>query len=778
MVRSRMISGGRDISADPGTLHLGDWKLPSTPGAVATLLLSMATLFVFSVSGARAMALGCPNEAFRTGQGAELPDCRAYELVTPADSRGRRFGDLATETVPFDLFANELASPERDSFVFAVQGSALRGPGQGNGTLLGDIYQSIRSPSGWKVVRHVTPTGAEAFTPDVGGISTDHEYNFIFVPKLFGGTNGTLGEEIDYLGDSAGHYEFTGVGSLGVEPVAQGRYISPGGKHVIFSTGHEALGESAWCFIVVSCQTQKKRSVAKLEPNAPGGGTGVIYDRAADGPTHVVSLLPGDVTPENGENAIYQGASADGTVVAFKINGVLYVRVNNANTIEIVDENPSFGGLSNSGVYLFYAINGNIHRFNTVLSQDEQVNASGDGEMVNASADGSHVYFVSRQAITGAEKNSIGDAAIPPAKGTGELSAGSTVVTGVASSQGSFVPGMEVSGEGIPPETVIEAIAGNTMTLSNSAGSSSVSTISATSPNLYVWTGASPRFVATLAASDVDGVPGLTTWTSHVVAPIDEPGRGPGADPSRTTGNGDVILFESRAQLTSYDNAGQTMIYRYDDQSGELRCVSCNPLGAPATADARLGDYDTLRRTTIIHNVSSDGRRVFFETAEPLISADTDGINDIYQWYLAPNEESPTLSLISSGKSTDYPQVDNVAPPQPNILLSVTPDGRDVFFIAQDALVLGAPGNGASAIYDARIDGGFATPSPPPPACQLTRACQGESGPPPPLPGASSQVIIGAGNIRLHKRHRCSEKHHRTGRKHHVCHVKTTRSKR
>src|SRR5436305_7615390 len=73
-----------------------------------------------------AASLACSNDAFRVGPSATLPDCRAYELVTPPDSKGRRFIDLTSEPQLFDLFTNELASPIRDSFLFGVRGSALR----------------------------------------------------------------------------------------------------------------------------------------------------------------------------------------------------------------------------------------------------------------------------------------------------------------------------------------------------------------------------------------------------------------------------------------------------------------------------------------------------------------------------------------------------------------------------------------------------------------------------------------------------------------------------
>jgi len=796
--------------------------------------------FLMGAGGPAANA-ACPNEILRVGPSASLPDCRAYEIVTPTDSRGRRFGDLSSEPQLYDLFANELASPFQDSLVYTVQGSALREPGHGNGTLLGDVYQAVREPAGWQTLRHVTPSGDEAFTPYVGGISADHHYSFVFVPELFGGTNGSLGEEIDYLGDPEGNFELTGIGSLGSEPFAQGRFISPGGSHVIFSTGHETE-ESGWCGANQECRTSKK-SVKQLEPNAPGGGTGVVYDRSADGPTHVISLLPGNATPATGENAIYLGASADGSSVAFKINGVLYVRVDNEETLEVATGSPNFGGLSADGKYLFYISGGDIHRLDTATKEDLGINSTSDGEMVNASADGSHLYFSSPSVLSGNETNENGEEAVPSAKGTGELSAasgtgtltdespvvssvvaskgsfeegmeingfgipegatitalgagtltlsevptrsgatslaaGSKVVSGVAMSEGDFRTGMEIGGEGIAPRTTITGVSAGTITLSKGATKSVSSALTATFPNLYSWSAAGTKYVATLDPADAVGVPSLTAWTSHVVSPIDGAGHGPGADPSRASPSGSVMVFESRAKLTSYDNAGHTEIYRYEAETGTVQCVSCNLSAATAESDARLGDYSTLRRTTTIHNVSSDGSRVFFETAEALDIADTDGINDIYEWQPPQGAGLPTVSLISSGKSTTYPQEPLSTPPRPNILLGVTPDGGDVFFLSQDTLVAGAPSGGASAIYDARIDGGFAPVPAPPLACPEGNACQGQPAPPPALPAVPSQTVFGPGNVKLHKRHHCSRRHQNRDGKRQSCGKKKSRSTR
>ncbi|HET9593255.1 MAG TPA: hypothetical protein VFP17_10095, partial [Solirubrobacterales bacterium] len=516
--------------------------------------------------------------------------------------------------------------------------------------------------------------------------------------------------DADYLGGSDGSFELTAVGSLGSTRQAQGLYISPDGTHVIFTTGE------AWC--VAPGSACKKSQEIQLEPNAPPTGTAAIYDRQPDGPTRVVSLLPTNLPPAGGEDAEYQGASYDGTVVAFKIGGALYARINNEETKKVTEGAPTFAGLSADGRYLFYVVAGNINRFDTGSGISQSINSSGDAQVVNVSRDGSHVYFLSESQLDGSE-------------GT--------------------------SGE----------------------------------PNLYVWDGQSVKYIATVLPSDRESTSGegphqagLARWTSWAVNPDRDMagagGRGPGADSSRTTPDGSVIAFESRASLTSFANAGHTEVYRYDDTSGDLLCVSCDPSVSPPTSDAHLQNLKIAHPPTIIHNLSADGTRIFFETSDPLVGRDVDGINDVYEWEKQSGSAIPSVNLISSGQSAAYPapEAGDFPIPAPNVLMGATPEGNDVFFLSQDALTAGAGSGGASAIYDARIGGGFPHPASVA-ACTDLGVCQAgsASGAPVLTPPRSSRRT--KGNVKpnhrrcrqgkrakdhRHHRHRCGKRHHQKGR--------------
>jgi hypothetical protein len=612
--------------------------------------------------------LQCSNEGVRKGPSAELPDCRAYELVTPAQTNGRIPTMAEMGRTNSNGFDTDLASPDGESLTYGVDGGSLPGS-EGNG--FHDTYVATRGQSGWHS-EFSGLRGKEASEVYPGGVSPDNRYSFWL------GEGGSLAPG-NYLRGPGGVVEPIGLGSMGTDLEAYGHLISTDGTHVIFSS-NERLEEAA--------------------PLPGGAPIEKIYDREADGSTQVVSLLPGNLTPAPLAQVAFQGATVDGEAVAFKIDGTLYLR-RGGITQEVANGQTYFGGIAAHGARVTYLRpssppvgidppRGNIFSYDSASGETTNVGSGGESILVHVSADGSHVFFVSPLQLVGSE-------------GT---------------------PGAH---------------------------------------NLYVWDTESEavEFIATVTERDVFGeaapdvtqtmTDGLGLWINHTVDPNKHPTDGPGSDPSRSTADGKVFIFESRAQLTAYPNEGHAEIYRYAE--GKLGCISCDPTGSPAQTDARLQGPNALLLHSLppvnslvrIANLTADGRAAFFQSAEPLIAADNDGKIDVYEWQAEGNggceREMGCLALISSRQSdaNEY-------------LYSMTPNGQDVFIETAEPLVADDP-DGGHSVYDARVDGGFA-PSPLPPVpCQGADACRTLSSAP-----ASPNVTSGpfAGQNVNGGRHRCA----------------------
>ncbi|HWC47249.1 MAG TPA: hypothetical protein VG448_00005, partial [Solirubrobacterales bacterium] len=416
-------------------------------------------------------------------------------------------------------------------------------------------------------------------------------------------------------------------------------------------------------------------------------------------------MLPGEEPLKAGEQAYWRGTSKDGSATAFEAEGTLYVRLDDQETKEVAAGEPIFAGVSEDGGYVFYVVPAGSEEAGVIHRFDT---ATGGDVVVNPGDEGLIV---------------------------------------------------NVSGDGSHVYFISEA------QLDGSEGTVG-------EPNLYVWSGGTPEFVVTVLPSDLSHssdasnlYPGLGTWTEAVVNRPADTEQGPGADSSRTTPDGTVIVFESKAKLTSYENEEHTEIYRYADGTAGPECVSCN-FGRPPEPgrEAQLQNLILTPTSDIIHNLSDDGSRVFFETEEALVPEDTDGVNDIYEW----SEEAGAAKLISSGTTLTYPVAPGIgAELRPTVLFSVTPSGDDVLFLSQDALAPGAPGGGAIALYDARVNGGF--PPPPETATCLEDGCKSPANAITSSSlGLPSESLAGAGNVKPKKKHRrhCRHRKHKCKPKH------------
>jgi hypothetical protein len=337
------------------------------------------------------VSAGCENSLVRTGPSALLPDCRAYELVTPPDTNGR--APIGTGTYG-SIFTNRQVSPAGDKIPFMVEGGSLPGlGGTGASNDKGDPYLSVRTPGGWATT-YIGPSGAEATSLLPGTTSPDQGY-FFWTAEVAG--SAVLGGLTAYVRYPDGHSELLGQGSLGQDPLTSGRLISEGGGHIIFSTGSGTSTDTA----------------VQLEPEAAPDETAAIYDRipnpvTGERETRVISLKPGDIPFGAGEDALYLGASFDGEGVAFKVDSTLYLRYDNEETFQI-GTGVDFAGVAEGGDRVFYVEGGDLKRFDVDTGVKVFADTPAPVIPVQVSLDGTAAYFVSETAISGSGPNPEGD---------------------------------------------------------------------------------------------------------------------------------------------------------------------------------------------------------------------------------------------------------------------------------------------------------------------------------------------------------------------------------
>jgi hypothetical protein len=270
--------------------------------------------------------------------------------------------------------------------------------------------------------------------------------------------------------------------------------------------------------------------------------------------------------------------------------------------------------------------------------------------------------------------------------------------------------------------------------------------------NLYEWHDGETIFIAQLGTVDkYDEYDWRNFYSPNLSA-----APATGEKSSRVTPDGGVVLFTSQAQLAGYDNAGHGELYLYDATSEKLTCVSCDPNGAPATAEVYLAGSPLFgggepRNAFLTRNLSDDGSRVFFQTTEALVPRDKNEQTDVYEWE-REGEGGPDgcsrssasfsersggcLYLISTGESG-----------YPSYFGDASIDGNNVFFFTRQSLV-SQDRDENDDLYDARVEGGIAAQNPPPPASCTGEGCLGPVDPSPVFDAPSNATFAGAGNLK------------------------------
>jgi phosphodiesterase/alkaline phosphatase D-like protein len=282
-----------------------------------------ATLAVPTPAAGEAQS-ACPNEAFRVGPSAQLPDCRAYEQVTPVEKGGTQnaFNYTASGSVGY------LVGADGESLY-------LRDPGVKWGSSpdpVNDDYFFSRTPSGWRMTS-AKPVGepgpskleAEVFDPDLTGVGLSEGWDT---------AAGIESSDVEFrAGPPGGPYLLVASVPSADKSELVGE-SADGGKYVLSSADHELAGRATGSTAGEDLYEFFEGKLRQM--NVMGGSPGTpISACGAQMPTYEENGGTGGAgsRTRNVENAV----SADGSRVFFTDDCThhLYMRVNGSETVDI-----------------------------------------------------------------------------------------------------------------------------------------------------------------------------------------------------------------------------------------------------------------------------------------------------------------------------------------------------------------------------------------------------------------------------------------------------------
>ena len=667
----------------------------------------------------------CANELLREENASlALPDCRAYEQVSPSSDRAEVYpprGPAGRLDAQIPSNRPVQSSPDGNAVTYVgVPPSSGQGEGTGNtGTAdTGDQYLATRGPGGWSAA-DIAPSGHgnlesfyEAFTEDLS-------------LGIFG---------------AGGHGEYPLTPEVENDcRVIYSRLVPSGSFSPFFTSGQcgrpfFAGSSRDGSDLIFESMAALPGTGATAGPNPEEGeqtGHDNLYDFSAGRP-NLVNVLPGPspapapqatlgslagkaelVTITRTPSVDTEGAvSTDGSRVFWTnlATGILYVRENpsqaqskfasgkcsqpaKACTVQVSAGKATYLTATPDARYAYYTEAGALWRFDTETETRQEL-APGSAEVqgvvgLNTSGeDGSYLYFAA---------------------------------------QGALAPGAEprnckaASGEdGAPLKEQQEAT-------EEAAGAAPAGR----GCNLYLLHDGETKLVAVLSALDdaFEGgqTGGSTLYTHGVWSAL------PSMRAAQLSPDGHTLVFMSQRRLTPYDNfnpAGEgagncgisiavqvvpssrscSEIYIYESAGGAISCASCVPSGAPpiglADPDGEntFLPFDSGSITHAPRIVSTDGARVFFDTTQALLPADTNGRQDVYEWerpgagscaHGSALNGGGCLYLISSGRGAEK-----------SSLIDTDAEGRNVFFVTRDRLIP-TDRDEITSLYDARENGGF-----------------------------------------------------------------------
>ena len=677
---------------------------------------------------AAAQAEECPNAAFRTGPSAHLPDCRAYELVTPPFKNTARIQMVTS-------------SPEGSPLLVDI-GAAIAGlegfPNVNLTTRAAAYYSVTRTASGWRAVPDEPPTSeyvaASASLDDTAGESLGGR-DTVYTERKVGQPENSLGL---IMRRSDRSIVEIGPGLPSTAP--PGNPLEVALQSRLFTAGMSADG-SRYFFTLAYDFWPGDRTQESVPGHYP---TASLYEYL--GVENRTPLLVGvgdsgeligqcgaEIGGSNGSSSefTHNAVSADGKTVFFTV----------------FPDNVNGDGCNGSAppvLELFARIDNGLPGAHTVaISEPTEEDCSAcyengklisagqlaGGMFVGASEDGSKVFFETTQPLLGGDtSNNIYeyDFDAPPGERIVRVSGGDATVSnptaGVMRGDGSDHLWFQSSEDGSHVYFLANGVL--TKTPNRQGESAEAGTV-----NLYVF------------ERDAEYPSGRTAFVARL-SPADLGQSGENGLQSNVTPDGRFLVFTSSRDLTPEDTSATRQVFEYDAQTGALVRVSIGQGGynhngnSPANfASIVHPGYGGVYRSSAYWgqlSVSADGSYVFFESSAALTPQALEGFKNVYEYH------SGQVSLISDGR--DITLIGAVGRLTSAVkFLGTDASGADVFFTTGDQLV-GQDTDSNMDIYDARIGGGFPAPAVPP-SCE-GEGCQGPLSAAPTLlsPGSEFQA--------------------------------------
>jgi hypothetical protein len=714
----------------------------SISGRVRVLAACSVALAALSQGGPLASpssAAACPNSQFRSGPSEHLPDCRAYEQVSPEEKGGQ---DAVTLEPTLPAQASACEGGEACTIAYMSLDGAFAGAASND---VPNAYLGVRQASGWQTTA-LTPAAVGEPANDKVKVSYAFSNSLsqavLRVPFAQLTKGAPAGVDNLFLRQADGTYSLLTTAPPSSPP-------QPGCGSCFEQEDVPAFAGASSDFSHVLFEANDS-----LVADAPAEGVENLYE-ATGGAVQLVGILPdGEIPPA--------GAAAGGGIDVLDEHTGELAHAMSEDGSQVVFEAAADGGMPDSEQNDMTEVYDRIDGSSTLELSAPAPGAQAphcetEGAVCNAepaqflaaSADGSSVYFTSKAALTKGSYTGVEPTSGPePRENPGndlyryDVST-RTLQDLTADGDDSEDPdGADVLGvvgaseDGSYVYFVAEGHLGDAPTGQPSP-----------QPNLYVWHegpegSTTVRFITALEAPDEAHKveeeenlelmrPGsryrsdIADWTSR-----------PSESQAYVTPDGKHLALMSVRSLTGYENKDAVTgeadheVFEYSAENGQLTCVSCDPSGARPLGSAFIGAKLAGPSRSPFHEprvVSDDGSRVFFSSPDPLVHELAGGSTKIFEY------EDGGIQLISGA------EVGGKA-----VFLDASASGNDVFIATREQL---APTDTDELldVYDARVDGGL--PAPPAPSSCEGSTCQESLGSPPSLATPVSALFTGSGNL-------------------------------